>query len=263
MPTVNGNVYRPVTKNVSVANEGETVVRVEVPLPPQVRAKFRDTQAEQQRGSLVTIWQNNKEVGKFRPIDEVFIDEGTYEFRANPQNTGEVKVTESFAAGDRKEITFELARTVKVFIKFSASGVIFRQNAELWQNGVKKYTVHITNGGLVQPGTYDARLPDELIPFEKTGVVIGNKSEQTVNIEVPVGFITVVYQRSDGSRDKDDRSFVSRTDKNQSIFKMSGEPIPLTAGSYKVSGWRQKGNYETVNFNIAVGETKQVVLRAK
>ena len=174
----------------------------------------------------------------------------------------EVAVTESFSAGDRKEITFDLARAVKVFVKFTASSYVFRKNAELWQNGAKKYDVHINNGALVQPGTYDVRLPDELTPFEKSGVVIGNKSE-TINIEVPVGYVTIVYQRNDGSRDKDDRSFLSSRNKNQSIFAMSGKPLPLTAGTYKVNGWQQKGNYETVNFDIAVGENKQIVLRAK
>lgn len=193
--TVNGNLYRPVTKTVNVSATSETLVKVEVQLPPQVKAKFQDTQAEQQRGSLISIWQNGKEIGKFRPIDEVFIDEGTFEFRANPRNTGEVAVIESFSAGDRKEILFELARTVKVFVKFTASGsdFVFRKNAELWQNGAKKYDVHQSNGALVQPGTYDVRLPDELTPFEKTGVVIGNKSE-TVNIEIPVGYVTIIYQ---------------------------------------------------------------------
>ena len=68
--------------------DGETLVKVEVQLPPQVKAKFQDTEAEEQRGSLISIWQNGKEIGKFRPIDEVFIDEGTFEFRANPRNTG-------------------------------------------------------------------------------------------------------------------------------------------------------------------------------
>ncbi len=260
--TVNGNIYRPVTKNLTVAANGETQIRVDVQLPPRVKAKFQDTQVEQQRGSMISIRQNGKEIGKFRPIDEVFIDEGTYEFRANPRGAGEVSVTESFSAGSRKEITFELARTVRVFVKFAAKGVFFRNNTELWQKGIKKYDVHMSNGALVKPGVYDARLPDELTPFEKSGIAIRNKSE-TINIEVPVGYVTIIYQRRDGSRDKDDRSFMSRADKKQSVFTMTGKPIPLTAGNYTIEGWRQKGNYETVNFTVAVGDNKQIILRAK
>jgi len=261
--TLNGNLYRPVSQKVNVSETGETVVKVEVDLPPRVRAKFQDTQAEQQSGSLISVHQNGKEISKFRPIDEVFLEEGNYEFRANPRNLGEVSVSENLKAGDRKEILFELDRAVQVFVKFTAGGVPLRQNAELWQNGAKKIDVHQTNGALVPPGTYDVRFTDELIPFEKNGVVITNKSPNTINVEIPVGFVTVIYQRSDGSRDKDDRVFLNRAGKNQNIFKMSGVKTPLTAGSYQVNGWRQKGNFEAVTFGIAVGENKQIILRAK
>lgn len=261
--TLNGNLYRPVSRKVNVSAAGETVVKVEVDLPPRVRAKFQDTQAEQQRGSLISVWQNGKEIGKFRPIDEVFLDEGSYEFRANPRNAGEVSVSENLKAGDRKEITFELARAVQVFVKFTAGGTPLRQNSELWQNGVKKYDVHQNNGALVPPGTYDVHFTDELIPFEKSGVVISDKSPNTINVEIPVGFVTVIYQKSDGSHDKDDRVFLSRADKNQNIFKMSGEAISLTAGNYRVNGWQQKGKYTPVNFTVAIGERKQVILRSK
>jgi hypothetical protein len=261
--TLNGNLYRPVSQKVNVSATGETLVKVNVQLPPQVRAKFQDTQAEQQSGSLISVWQNGREIGKFRPVDEVFLDEGNYEFRANPRNAGEISVNETLKSGDRKEIKFELARAVQVFVKFSAADFVFRQNSELWQNGSKKFDVHQVNGASVPPGTYDVRFTDELIPFEKSGVVIANKSPQTVNIEIPVGFVTIVYQRNDGSRDKDDRVFLSRAGKNQNIFKMSGAKIPLTAGSYQVNGWRQKGNYEVVSFEVAVGENKQIILKAK
>lgn len=261
--TLNGNLYRPVSQKVSVSGNGETLVKVTVALPPRVRAKFQDTQAEQQRGSMISVWQDGKEIGRFRPIDEVFLDEGNYEFRANPRDAGEISVNESFSVGDRKEIKFELARTVRVFVKFTAAEIELRQNAELWQNGVKKIDVHQVNGALVPPGTYDVRFRDELIPFEQSGVVIANKSPQTVNVEISAGSVTVIYQRSDGSRDKDDRVFLSRAGKNQNIFKMSGARIPLTAGSYQVKAWRQKGNYEVVSFEVAVGENKQIILRAR
>jgi len=263
--TLNGNLYFPVTKKVNVSGNGETVVKIEVPLPPRAKARFQDPQAEQQRGSLVSVWRDGKQIGRFRPIDEVFLDEGTYEFRANPRNADEVVVFESLSKGDRKEILFELARRVKVFVQFTASGSnnIFRDNAELWQNEAKKYFVHRINGAFVPPGTYDVRLPDELTPFEKRGVVIGNQSEQKIDVEIPVGYVTIIYQRSDGSRDKDDRVFLSQARKTQSIFKKSGEAIPLTAGSYKVNGWRQKGNYDAVTFEVAFGENKQIILRAK
>ncbi len=261
--TLNGNIYRPTTKNVQVSGSAETLLRVDVTLPPRVRAAFKDTQAETRRGSLITVWQNGQQISTFRPIDEVFVDEGTYEFRANPQNTGEVTVTESFAAGDRKEIRFELARMVKVFVTLKGSGSdhVFRKNAELWQNGVKKYMVHLSNGTLVQPGTYSVVMPDDLTPFEQAGVVIANRNDQRIEIMVPVGFVTFVYQKADGSPDRAiDRVFVSRAGGNQRIFRTAWERIPLTAGSYVVNGWSQRGYQGSVSFDVAGGENKQIVI---
>lgn len=262
--TINGNIYRPVTKNVTIAGTAETLLRVDVTLPPRVRAAFKDTQAEARRGSLVAVWQNGKQIATFRPIDEVFVDEGTYEFKANPQNTGEVTVTESFAAGDRKEISFELARVVKVFVSLKAAGsdYVFRKNAELWQGGVKKFSVHIANGALVPPGTYTVVMPDDLMRFEQPNVVIGNRNDQTIDIKIPVGFVTFVYQKNDGSDDRTvDRVFVSNEGARGRIYKRAWESTPLVPGNYSVTGWSQRGYSGSVSFSVAVGENKRVVLK--
>ncbi len=260
--TINGNIYRPVSKAVTVSST-ETSIRVDVTLPPRVKASFKDTQAEARRGSLVSVWQGGKQVGTFRPIDEAFIDEGAFEFKANPENTGEVTVSETFVAGDRKVVSFQLVRAVKVFISAKASGsdIIFRKNAELWQNGVKKYTVHVSNGELVQPGTYTVVIPDDLVPYEQPNVTVANRDNQRIDIAVPVGFVTFVYQKADGVQDRTiDRVFVSRAEGNQRIFKRSYEEIPLLPGSYVVTGCSQRGYSGSVSFDVAVGERKQVVL---
>jgi len=261
--TINGNLYRPIGKTVQISATSETEIRADVVLPPRVRASFKDTQAETRRGSLIGVWQNAKQVGTFRPIDEVFIDEGTFEFKANPENTGEVAVTEKFAAGDRKELRFQLARAVKVFISLKAAGstTVFRKNAELWQNGVKKYSVHISNGELVQPGTYTVVMPDDLKPYEQADVIVANRDNQRIDISVPVGFVTFVYQKGDGSQDRTiDRVFVSLSGGNQRIYKRAYEEIALLPGRYTVTGWSQRGYSGSVSFEVAVGERKQVVL---
>lgn len=263
-PTVNGSIYRPITKTISVSATDETLIRADIPLPPRVKASFKDTQAEARRGSLVSVWQGGKQVGTFRPIDEVFIDEGTFVFKADPENTGEVEVSETFAAGDRKEIGFELARAVKVFISAKAAGseIVFRKNAELWQNGAKKYTVHIANGELVQPGTYTIVIPDDLMPYQQENVTIANRDGQRIEISIPVGFVTFVYSKPDGTPDRAiDRVFLSRNGGNQRIFKRSFEEIPLLPGSYTVTGWTQRGYSTSLAFDVATGERKQIVLR--
>lgn len=262
--TANGNLYQPVKNTVQVAAAGETVAKVEVPVPPRVKAKFVDKD-QAQSGSQVTAFQNGKEVFKFRAIDEVFLDEGTYEFRARPNAANELSVTESFASGDRKEIVFGLVHTVKVTVKMAASGsgILFRENYELWQNGQKKYAVHQVNGALVVPGTYDVRLPNGLTPYTKSGIKITDQNAQHFDITVPVGHVTFAYQKADGTQDKDDRCFVSSASGNQKVFKQSGQKLPLTPGQYRVDGWTQKGQYAPVAFEIKEGEDKVVNLRAK
>jgi hypothetical protein len=262
--TANGNLYQPVKKTVPVAAAGETTTKVEVAVPPRVKAKFVDRD-QVQSGSQVTAFQNGKEVFKFRASDEVFLDEGTYEFRARPNAANELSVTESFAPGDRKEIVFGMAHTVKVTVKLvaSGSGIPFRENYELWQNGQKKYQVHQRNGALVVPGIYDVRLPNDLTPYIKAGITITDQNQQHFDITVPVGHVTFVYLKADGTPDKDDRCFVSSASRNQKLFRQSGQKLPLTPGQYSVDGWTHKGRYDPISFEIKEGEDKVVNLRAK
>jgi len=115
----------------------------------------------------------------------------------------------------------------------------------------------------VLPGTYELRLPNELTPYAKPGIVISGENEQHFDIRVPVGHVTVIYQKSDGTRDKDDRCFIGRGPTQKGVFKNGGQKIPLTPGTYNVMGWRQKGNYDRVVFEIKEGDEKEVILQAK
>ncbi|MFQ5652710.1 MAG: hypothetical protein ACE5IY_22480 [bacterium] len=262
--TKNGNLYKPATKTVNVAETGETRVKVEVVVPPSVKARFEDA-GKVQRGSLVQAFQNGKQVFKFRWIDEVFLDEGTYEFRAKPNRENELSVTASFAAGDHKEIVFKMVHTVKVKFKMiaSGSGIWFRENYELWQNGKRKYKVHAHNGARVLPGTYDLHLTNKLTPYVKPGIVVTDEEEQFFEVTVPVGHVTIIYQKADGTRDKDDRCFIGRGPTGKGKYKMSGKKHPLTPGRYNVTGWRHKGQYNRVVFDLQEGQDIDVVLRAK
>lgn len=70
-------------------------------------------------------------------------------------------------AAPRKEIVFEMVKTVHVYVTMAASGsgIVFHQNYKFLQGGGKRYRVHQTNGARVLPGTYDLRLPDRLTPY--------------------------------------------------------------------------------------------------
>ena len=171
--TRNGTLYEPVTTTVTVSGSGETELELIVPEPPSVKAKFEEAGAEH-RGAFVTAYQDGEEVFGFRSKDRAYIDPGTYEFRSNPNDDNELSVTETFEAGDHKEILFELVRTVKASIKMVAagSGLDFRTNYELWQDGQEKYGVHWNNGVRALPGTYDLVIPLRLTPYTHEGLVI-------------------------------------------------------------------------------------------
>ncbi|MEE8523285.1 MAG: hypothetical protein V3T72_05080 [Thermoanaerobaculia bacterium] len=274
--TRNGNIYRPVTKNIEVAGgRQETIVDVVVEDPPTLEAKFFENGKERTSGQYlsgqITAFQNGEEVFRFRRSQRIPLDEGTYEFRisANPENP-DLSVTESFAAGDHKVITFEMVHTVHASIKMVAagSGIDLRKNYELWQDGAKVKGVHWSNGVWAVPGTYDLRLPDKLTPYVHEGLVLKPEKEHKLRIEVPVGHLTVIYQKADGTRNKDERIWVARIDsddpkveRRSRSFKRTGRQIPLTPGRYRVEGWDRMGTFDPVEIEIAVGEDKEVVLR--
>lgn len=262
--TRNGTIYMPVTQAVDVAEHGDSRVSLVVVEPPSVLARSSDGDAGFD-GSPIHAYQDGKKAFDLRPEGRVYLDEGAYEFRSKPNADNDLVVRETFAAGDHKEITFKLTTTVLVKVKLvtSGSGTWLRENCELWQEGKRRYAVHVANGARVTPGTYELRLDDELTPFTKSGLVITGEKEQQLELTVPVGHLTVIYQKADGTRDKDDRCFVGRGSKGGGIYRLSGEKIPLAAGNYNVTGWARKGSYDPVVIDIAEGQDREVVLRAK
>ncbi len=266
--TWNGNLFRPVTRTVTVAAEGETILDVVVPEPPSVRARFVE-RGEEHRGAHVYGYQEDEQILGFRSMDRAYVDPGTYEFRSRPNEDNKLSVTESFAEGDHKEIVFELVHTVQAVIKMVAagSGIDFRTNYELWRDGEKKYGVHWSNGVRALPGTYDLRLPLRMTPYVHQGLVITGEDRQEHRIEVPVGHVTYRYQNADGSPAKDARCFAERKNDDgrwvSDKISVTSRRIPLTPGEYRVEGWSQVGDFDPVLFEVAVGEDKEIVLRDK
>ncbi len=266
--TRNGNLYQPVTATATVAATGDTDLAVVVPEPPSVTAKFVEL-GEERRGSFVTAFAGDEEVFGFRSIDRAYVDPGTYEFRSNPNDDNELAVSETLAAGEHKEILFELVQTVHAQIKIVSanSGVWFRSNPELWQDGEKAYRVHRRNGVRALPGTYDLHLLLELTPYIYEGLVLTTEPKQEFVIEVPVGHVTISYQNADGSAGRDARVFLSRKNEDgrwvNDTISYTSTRIPLTPGEYQLEGWSQLGDFDLIYFEIAVGEEQQFVLRAK
>lgn len=266
--TRNGDLYQAVSTSIQVRKQGETLHEVVVQEPPSVKALFSD-QGKQTRGSLVTAFQKGKAVFTFRWIDRAYLNPGKYEFRSqlNPEN--KLSVSETFAAGDHKEITFQLAHTVHAKIKMvaSGSGIDFRENYELWQNDEKVKSIHWVNGVQALPGKYELRLANPVTPYIHKELKLSAENEQSFRIIVPVGHVTVIYQDANGKRDQDVRCWINRQDGNKWIkgkTSQSAKKIPLIPGSYRVKGWDRKGkSYDLAPFTITEGEEKEIILQAK
>ncbi len=261
--TRNGNLYQPVSKKVTVAEIGETVIELQVVRPPSVKAKFLQ-QGKEVRGAHVTAYQNGQEAFSFRWMDETFADPGNYEFRSKPNAENHLSVTATVEHGKRTEVVFKLVHTVHANFKMvaSGSGIWFRENYQLWQDGTKKYNVHAHNGARVLPGTYDLRLTNALTPYTAKSIVVTEAPEQSFEIEVPVGHFTIRYQNSDGTPAADKRCFVAPgADGGRRHYKNSGQKYPVVPGTYNVEGWG--GTYDRVVFEIEAGKDIEVILIEK
>lgn len=259
--TANGNLYQPITQTVLVKESGETTVQLTVPEPPSVATTFLDNE-KKVPGGIVSAFQGGEKVFHFRWKDRVYLDEGEYTFYAEPNAENQLSRTEGFAAGEHKELIFELRHTVRVKFRLLAenNGELFRAHQELWQNGELKYKLHHANGGTVLPGDYELKMISNINAFS-TPVTVSGEERQEMEISVPAGQITIVYEKADGSQEKDKRFFIGSGTEKRCCTKQSGREITLTPGTYNIEGWR--GNYDPVVFQLKAGEEKTIVLKDK
>ena len=262
--TRNGSLYEPSTETVRVGERGETVLEVSVHEPPSVVARFVE-RGEEARGANVTAFRDGDEAFTFRWFDRTYVEPGTYEFRAQPNQDNDLSLRATIVAGEQRELVFEMVHTVVAIIKMvaSGSGIDFRENYELWQNGELARKVHWNNGAKALPGTYDLHLTNPLTPYVHRGLVIGEDDRQEFRIEVPVGQVTVAYRKADGSPDRDERCWIARREGERWVgrkIQRTGRPIPLIPGEYRVEGWSRMGDYEVLPFEIEVGDVVELVL---
>lgn len=261
VPTADGSLYTPITLNVSVSGADDTEITVQVTEPPSISARFV-SDGDPVRGSLISAFQNGEAVFQFRWMDEVFVHEGAYLFRAAPNQDNVLEISETIEAGERKELLFEMTPTVRAIFRMTASGsgMRLRGNYVLWQNGEARYNVHTNNGADIQPGTYDVHLDNDLIPYVAQHITVDAAGE--IPIEVPAGHVTFVYQDAAGNRVDDKRVFVGRGDTRRQATLQSGAPIPLIPGTYNAAGWPSR-NYDPVVFEIEAGVDQEIFLKAK
>ncbi len=261
VPTADGSLYAPVTQTVSISSAEDTESIVQVVEPPSISARFVSA-GEPVRGSLISAFQNGAEVFRFRWMDEVFIKEGTYTFRAAPNQDNVLEITETIQPNEHRALLFEMTPTVRAIFRMvaSGSGMRLRGNYTLWQNGEERYKAHTNNGADVQPGTYDVHLDNDLIPHIASNITVETAGE--IRIEVPAGHVTFVYQGAAGNQVDDKRVFIGRGETRQSTTLQSGTLIPLIPGIYNASGWPAR-NYEPVVFEVEAGQDQEIIFKAK
>ena len=263
--TVTGDVYRPVTRDIAVGFDGADmkVLIEDAARPPEVSARF-SMDGEAVRETVVTVYRDDEKLGSFKGQEVAFVPEGTFDFRARPSGTSQdLSVTESFADGDKKEISFEAAVEVrlKVHVIPDMTGERFRATPELFQGGELVQTINGTSGGLVRPGTYLFRLDDSVNLFE-TEIVVSNDPEQFLELVVPSGALVVNYVDANGVPEDPKRVFLYPASGKGGKTKTAGEAIGLLPGTYIVDG-HPRGQYPpNVTVEIVAGETKTLTLQA-
>ncbi|MEM7061516.1 MAG: hypothetical protein AAF557_28400 [Pseudomonadota bacterium] len=126
--TIDGEAYKLVTVDVTVADGGRSVGRITAPRPPEARATF-SMEGEELRSTVVTVYQNGKKLGSFRGDETAFVPEGELEFQSKLRGTSKpLSVTETFKEGDVKTIAFDAGIEVHltVIAKGTANGVLLR-----------------------------------------------------------------------------------------------------------------------------------------
>lgn len=259
-----GTIYRPVRQTVAVETSGDTRIDVLVEAPARVTAKFIED-GEPHRGSLVTAWQDGREVFSFRAVDEALAAPGTYEFRATPNDDNQLSLTETLVEDTDTELVFELNQTFEFMIVYKLpNGDTFKRNGELWQNGEKVYSTYTRFSG-ARPGIYQHRSDHQNLPIENVEIVI-SEDQQIIEVPVEAGFITINFAENlyDYAREKrPTRAQLASLDRGNSAYSRPGTAIPVKPGRYAVEGFGNDGFFDRPEVDIANGESLDVLMTPK
>ncbi len=272
VPTVNSEIYRPVTKTIKIQEYGRTRLTVVLERPPMIRTKFMQGETEI-HGSIAAGFVGGKEIFKLRPGEDYYISPGDYVFKANvDKDNTDLAVSEHIFAGDDKDIVFNLVKTVHTKFKVydKKTGKTLRQHQELWQDGVRKYKIHYSNGAKVQPGKYKLLSHSFLTPYTIEEVEVPNKNKQTIEIPLEHGRAELYYKFHTEPKSKDRRCWLNRVDDTGKISRdrskgqrCNGKPITLSEGKYSVLTYSYLGEFEQTVFDVKNSETTVVYIEQK
>lgn len=267
VPTRNGSLYRPISKSVLIKARGTTRVAVVLPMPPRVSVSYTDNGKTVQPSGTVSAYQEGVKVFSFRAKDEVYVDEGSYEFRAQPNKFNNLVRLESLGSNDRKVLEFELVHSVRLKVHFlsSATKVRYRGSSpELWQKGKSQFKINGNSGGWVIPGDYNVIFSSGLTGKLVKAITVSDQAKQTVEILVPSGQKIFQYEKPDGTRAKDKRLFVSRADDSKSRqYVSAGKKTNMPVGKYSLTGFQPPNGftYPRTDFSVSEGGDETIVIR--
>jgi hypothetical protein len=271
VPTVNGEIYMPVTQAIEVKSSGSTVIRVMLQRPPSIRTRFVEN-GEVMRGVLAYAYQDGKEVFRLRPSEDYFVMPGSYRFAAKVNKDNELEVIETLALGDDKDIVFNAVKTVHTTFKVYASGQdkVLRQHQELWQDGELKYKLHYNNGAVIRPGIYTLRSQAVLTSYTIENVEVPAVERQTLEYTVPFGSAKIEYKFTSPPERKGRRCWIYPVDeqgkhakRSSKAKKCDGSEITLARGRYYVHIWKYLGEFEETYFDVITGQTAVVSIQQK
>ncbi|MEM7458131.1 MAG: hypothetical protein AAF331_01590, partial [Pseudomonadota bacterium] len=239
-------------------------VDVLVEAPARVTATFIEA-GEPHPGSLVTAWQDGKEVFSFRAKDEALAAPGTYEFRASPNDDNNLSLSETLIEDADTELVFELNKTVEFMIVYKLpNGETFKRNGELWQDGEKVYSTYTRFSG-ARPGIYQHRSDHQNLPIEGVEIEL-SEDQQIIEVPVEAGFVTIQFAESlyDYAREKvPTRAQLFSLDRGNSAYSRPGSAIPVKPGRYAVEGFGNDGFFDRPEFEVANGESLDVLMTPK
>ena len=276
VPTLSGEIYKPITQSIKVKDTGTTHIEVTLARPPLVETRFLEN-GKEVRGTTAYAFVNDKQTFSLRFGEEHFVMPGTYEFRAGLRtDNSDLRVTESIVDGEDKVIVFSLIETVHTYFKVTnmETGKRLRQHQELWQNGELKYKIHHANGAKVQPGTYTLKSESVHTPYQIDNVVVPAGAKQTLEFAVQLGKAKV-YLRVPESAHIDPKTGLPKKKKDWRcwFYRMQGEKkssrsgtmqscdgreIYFAAGRYFVYPTKTYGKFLETYFDVKAGKTTEV-----
>ena len=264
--TLDGSVYAPLESQITVLETGITNAVIEnAPRPPEVTARF-SMDGKAIRETVVSVYRGGERVGSFHGDQTAFLQEGTFEFRARPSGTSQdLSLTEAFAAGDTKEISFRAATEVKLIVRLNMLAtsdlLISKPTLELFQDGELIKGINSRSGGLVFPGRYQIRANDSVNNYE-TEIDVTAEREQVIDIDLPSAAVTVQYKDVSGVREAPKRVFVYPESGRRGVTRTSDTTFGLLPGTYIIEGHPKKAEYPRTTIDVAAGDNLTITLQA-